>query len=122
MSDKHSDEPTPTALPAVPQPDTLPPNPSVGELVTEIDRARHDAAHTLTALVEKLDVKTRVKHETNKKLADLQERRQRFLDSTPEGVAKTLGKAAELAKRVPVPAQIGAVVVLLLLLRRRRHH
>jgi hypothetical protein len=120
MSDKRSDEPAATT-PAVYHPDPLPPNPSVGELVTEIDRARHDAAHTLTALVEKLDVKARVKHETERKLADLQNRRQRVMDSTPEGVAKALGKAAEIAKRVPIPAQIGAAVLLLLLIRRRRH-
>lgn len=41
---------------SVPEPSTLPPNPSVGELRTEIDRARHDAAHTMTALTKKLDV------------------------------------------------------------------
>ena len=51
----------------VPKPSYLPPNPSVGELVTEIDRARHDAAHTLEALVEKLDVKARMKHETQQR-------------------------------------------------------
>jgi hypothetical protein len=39
----------------VPEPSYLPPNPSVGELVTEIDRARHEAARTMTALVRKFD-------------------------------------------------------------------
>jgi hypothetical protein len=99
----------------VPKPSYLPANPSVGELVTEIDRARHDAAHTLEALVEKLDVKARVKHET-------QARRQQVVAATPESVAKALGKTAEYTKRVPVPARIGAAVVLvfLLLWRRRR--
>lgn len=40
---------------AVPEPSYLPPNPSVGEVVTEIDRARHEAARTLNALVRKFD-------------------------------------------------------------------
>ena len=37
------------------EPSELPPNPSIGELNTEIDRARHDAARTMTALVQKFD-------------------------------------------------------------------
>jgi thioredoxin-like negative regulator of GroEL len=105
-------------LPAVPEPvlepSYLPPNPSVGELVTEIDRARHDAAHTVAALVEKLDVKARVRDETRSKLVDLRQR----VDAAPQPV----GKALDYAKRIPVPARyaIAAAVLLLLLLRRRR--
>lgn len=99
----------------VPKPSSLPPNPSVGELVTEIDRARHDAARTLSALVEKLDVKTRVKQET-------QARRQRLVAATPDPVVTAVGKATGYAKRVPVPAWLGVAVVtvVFLLIRRRR--
>ena len=106
----------------VPKPSYLPSNPSVGELVTEIDRARHDAAHTLEALVEKLDVKARMKHETQQRVANLQAKRQQLSDATPDSVAKALGKATEFAKRVPVPARIGVAVVLVFLLVRRRRH
>jgi hypothetical protein len=37
------------------EPSELPPNASVSELNAEIDRARHEAAHTVTALVRKFD-------------------------------------------------------------------
>ncbi len=106
----------------VPKPSYLPPNPSVGELVTEIDRARHDAAHTLEALLEKLDVKARMKHETHQRMADLQAKRQQLVDATPDPVVKALDKAGEFAKRVPVPARVAAAAVLVFLLFRRRKH
>ncbi|HEX3593031.1 MAG TPA: DUF3618 domain-containing protein [Pseudonocardiaceae bacterium] len=106
----------------VPKPSYLPSNPSVGELVTEIDRARHDAAHTIEALVEKLDVKARVREKTRSQVADLQVKRQQLMDSAPESVAKALGVAGGYAKRIPMPVGVGIVVVLLFLLRRRRKH
>jgi hypothetical protein len=101
--------------PAVPKPSYLPPNPSVGELVTEIDRARHEAARTMTALVAKLDVQTRVRQKTalrlnGRKVAAL---RTRVVDATPEPVTSALGTAIDYAKRVPVPARILLAVVLL---------
>lgn len=106
----------------VPAPSYLPPNPSVGELVTEIDRARHEAAHTIEALVEKLDVKARVREKTRSQVAELQAKRQQVMDAAPESVAKALGVAGDYAKRVPVPARIGIAVVVLLLLRKWRKH
>jgi hypothetical protein len=41
-------------------PSELPENPSVGELVSEIDRARHEVARTAGALADKMDVRSRV--------------------------------------------------------------
>ena len=38
----------------IPEPSYLPPSPSVGELRAEIDRTRHEAARTVTALTRKL--------------------------------------------------------------------
>jgi hypothetical protein len=97
--------------PAVPKPSNLPPNPSVGELVTEIDRARHEAARTVTALVAKLDVQTMVRQNpAGRKVAAL---RTRVVDVTPEPVTNALGTAIGYAKRVPVPVRILLAVVLL---------
>lgn len=79
------------------QPSTLPPNPSVGELVTEIDRARHDAAHTVNEIANRLDV-------TNK---------------VPKPVMDSMTKAIQYAKQIPVPMRIAIVIVLWRLLRRR---
>lgn len=38
----------------------LPEKPSVGELIEEIDRARHEAARTAGALADKLNVRSRI--------------------------------------------------------------
>lgn len=97
----------------VPTPSYLPPNPSVGELVTEIDRARHDAAHTVEALVGKLDVRTRARD-------TVQARRKQIVAATPESVAKGVGVASQYAKRVPVPAWLGLVVALIVLRKLRK--
>jgi hypothetical protein len=106
--------------PAVPQPSYLPPNPSVGELVTEIDRARHEAAHTMTALVAKLDVQSRMRHSANDRIAalrratpDVRALRARVVDVTPEPVANALGTVVGYAKRVPLPARVLIAVLLL---------
>jgi hypothetical protein len=110
--------------PAVPEPSYLPPNPSVGELVTEIDRARHEAARTVAALVEKFDVKTRVQRKARDRMAalpfdgpriatELRTMGTRAVGATPESVAKAMGTALQYAKRIPVPVQLLAAVVLL---------
>jgi hypothetical protein len=105
--------------PAVPQPSYLPPNPSVGELVTEIDRARHEAARTVTALVAKFDVKTKMRADTHDRVAVV---REQVVAATPDSLAKSLGALARYAKRMPVPVRIGAVLVLMVLLRGVRSH
>lgn len=102
------------------KPSALPPNPSVGELVTEIDRARHDAARTVAALAAKLDVKTQVQRKAQNRLDTLRSNGRRLVDATPEPVAHALGTAAQYAKRVPVQARIAAVVILLAWLGTRR--
>lgn len=117
---------------AVPEPSYLPPNPSVGELVTEIDRARHDLAHTVNALVGKLDVKATMKRRTHDQVqslrwngrrvaADLRAIRTEVLESMPPQVAGGLAAAGRTAQRVPPQAWV-AVVVGLLLVRKIRHH
>jgi hypothetical protein len=118
--------------PAVPEPSYLPPNPSVGELVTEIDRARHDAARTISALADKFDVKARVQRrahdqfdalgwDSRRVAADLRALRDRLLDTAPEPVQKALVTTVRYAKQVPVPVRIGVVIVLLRWWRGRRH-
>jgi hypothetical protein len=85
---------------AVPEPSFLPPDPSVGELVTEIDRARHEAARTMTALVRKFD---------------------RPALRKPLLVARPLGTVTRYTRRMPLPVWIiGAFLVLRWWRRRRR--
>jgi len=86
--------------PAVPALSYLPPDPSVGELVTEIDRARHEAARTLDALVTKFD---------------------RPAVRTSLSLARPLGAAGLLVRRIPVPWWIVVTLLLLRWFRRRRH-
>ncbi len=109
-----------------PQPSNLPPNPSVGELVTEIDRARHDVAVTLTALVDKVDVRARVSERrevvgVQHAVARLRARRDRVAGVTPEPVARTLGMMVRYAQRTPVSVRIGLIVFALGWWRARRH-
>ena len=117
--------------PAVPEPSYLPPNPSVGELVTEIDRARHEAARTLTALVDKLDVTAMMRRRSGHGatvlgwdgpalLAELRTLRGHVVDATPEPVADAVGTARRYVRRVPMPVRIVAVLVLLRVVRSRR--
>lgn len=80
------------------EPDRIPPNPSVGELRAEIDRTRHEAARTVTALTQKLAPPAL---------------------PLPTTVTAYWGTAARRARQVPVPAWV-ALVLLLLLWRRRR--
>jgi hypothetical protein len=84
---------------AVPAPSYLPPNPSVGELVTEIDRARHEAARTLSALVRKFD-KPALR--------------------APLVLARPLGTVARRTPRMPLPVWIFGALLLLRWWRRRR--
>jgi hypothetical protein len=79
------------------EPSALPPDPSIGELVTEIDRARHDAAHTVNELSRRLDPRTKV----------------------PEPVRNYTRTAIGYAKQVPMSVWITAAVVFMLALRRR---
>jgi hypothetical protein len=83
----------------IPEPSYLPPNPSVGELRAEIDRTRHEAARTVTALTRKLAPPA---------------------IPTPTTVAASMGIATRYARRVPTPAWIAVVLLLLLWWRRRR--
>lgn len=100
------------------EPSNLPPNPSIGELVTEIDRARHEVAMTLTALADKTDVRARLERSANERIAGLRQRRDELV---PVPVARALGTVTGYAKQVPVPVRLAAVVVLLTLWRVRRH-
>lgn len=84
---------------AVPEPSYLPPNPSVGELVTEIDRARHEAARTVNALVRKFDKPAL---------------------HAPLSVARPLGTVTHRIQRVPGPVWIVGVLLLLRWWRRHR--
>lgn len=67
--------------PPVPDPHTdprysepgLPPNPTVGELVTEIDRARTGAARAAGELLEKVDVRRRIRDTTKDRVATTRE-------------------------------------------------
>ena len=85
--------------PAVPEPSYLPPNPSVGELNTEIDRARHEAMRTMNALAKKFD---------------------RPAVRTSIAVARPLATPARYARRVPVVAWIAIALMLLRWMRHRR--
>lgn len=107
-----------------PEPSELPPNPSMGELVTEIDRARHDAAKTAAALADKFDVRARVSRRAHDQLdalrwdgrrvaADLRSLRDQVADVTPESVAKALHTALDYARRIPVPVRVAIAVVLI---------
>jgi cellulase/cellobiase CelA1 len=110
--------------PAIPEPSYLPPNPSVGELVTEIDRARHEAAHTVTALVAKLDVQARMKSGANDRIAalgwdgrriaaDVRALGTKVANATPAPVASAMGTAVDYARRIPLPARVLLAVLLL---------
>jgi hypothetical protein len=96
------------------EPSYLPPNPSVGELVTEIDRARHDAAHTVAALADRLDPRPAM-------LA----RSRRITSVAPAPVATALTGISRTTQRIPPRARIAMAVAPLLLLlfwlRRRGH-
>lgn len=95
------------------EPYALPPNPSVGELVTEIDRARHETAHTLAELAERLDPRPAV-------LA----RSRQLTGAAPAPVVSALTEIGQQARRIPprvrVAITIAPVLLLLLWWRRRR--
>ncbi len=93
--------------PTVPEPSYLPPNPSVGELVTEIDRARHEATRTMTALTRKFDTPAvRTAASMTRPLAHY----------------ARVGVVAGYARRVPTPVWIIAVLMLFRWWRRRHTH
>lgn len=81
------------------EPSFLPANPSVGELMTEIDRTRHEAARTIGALAAKLEATRPV---------------------SPTRVARRMGTAVDQARRFPLLAWLVAVLLLALWWRHRR--
>lgn len=116
----------------LPEPSELPPNPSMGELVTEIDRARHDAAKTVSALADKFDVRARMSRKAHDQVAalqwdgrrvaaDLRSLRDQAVEVTPESVAKALHTALDYARRIPVPVRVVLVVVLVRMVWPRRN-
>ena len=122
--------PDPHANPAFAEPG-LPPNPSVGELVTEIDRARTGAARTAHELREKLDPRRRfgpaAKRETQnlrwdgrRILADLRAVKQRALDAAPQPVATGVQTVSDTTRRVPIGVPLGVAAVLMTWRWRRR--
>lgn len=74
----------------VPEPSALPANPSVSELVAEIDRTRHEAARTVAALTDKLAA-TR----------------------PPTSMAGAMGMVAARVRRVPRPVWLVTAAVVL---------
>lgn len=82
-----------------PEPSNLAPDASIGELVTEIDRTRHEAARTVAALTKKIETSQPV---------------------SPTAAAKAVGTVTQRARQVPKPVWLGAVLVLVVWLRRRR--
>lgn len=113
-------------------PGELPPNASVGELVTEIDAARHEAARTVGALVDRVDVKSRVKRATHERAqalrwdgrrlaADLRTSGQQLLDAAPDPVAKAARAGAKAGQRAPWQVWAGLVALLAALWAWRRH-
>ncbi|HKN96202.1 MAG TPA: hypothetical protein VJX10_03710 [Pseudonocardiaceae bacterium] len=95
------------------EPSALPPNPSVGELVTEIDRARHETAHTLAALADKLDPRPAVVAKSRQ-----------LTGVAPAPVAAALTEISHQARRLPPRVRLGLTLapalLFLLWLRRRR--
>ena len=116
----------------LPQPSALPPNPSVGELVTEIDRARHDAARTAAALVDRVNIKSRAQRYLHDHVGILRTlrwdgRRLRHdlragARQLTETVPSPITNAVSLVRRLPRWVSIGVPVMLLLrtVIRRRR--
>jgi hypothetical protein len=83
----------------VPEPAYLPPNPSLGEVVTEIDRARHETARTVHALARKFD-KPALR--------------------APLSMARPLGAVTRRTRRIPLPVWIFGALLLLRWWRGRR--
>lgn len=98
--------------------ETLPPDPSVGELVTEIDRARHQVGRTAATLVDKIDVQKRARRATRDRIQALRRDSRRLRKDLRVPVL------VGLAGKVPPPVFAAAAGILVLgwLLRRRRHH
>jgi hypothetical protein len=113
-------------------PGELPVNASMGELNTEIDLARHEAARTLGALMDRVDVKSRVRRATHERVqalrwdgrrlaADLRAGGVQLLDAAPDPVATGVRRAADAGRRAPWQLWAGLVVLLLVLRSWRRH-
>jgi uncharacterized protein (TIGR03382 family) len=109
MSGRHKQQPEEPA-------ETLPPNPSVGELVTEIDRARHQVGRTAAALADKMDVKKRAQRATRDRVQALRWDSRRLRQDLGIPVL------VRLAGKVPPPVLAAAAGVLVVswLIRRRR--
>jgi hypothetical protein len=93
-----------------------------------IERDRAELASTVQALVERADVKERVRETVAEKTEALQQRAgevgARVREATPEDAQKVLGDAAQRVQRNPVPLMLAGVFVLGMLvgrMRGRRH-
>lgn len=114
-------------------PGELPVNASMGELVTEIDSARHAAARTWGTLVDRVNVRSRVKRATHHRTqalrwdgrrlaADLRNGGRQLLESTPEPVVKAAKASARAGQRAPWQVWAGLAAVLVLVREWRKKH
>ncbi len=91
-----------------------------------IDRDRAELADTVQALVERADVKERVREAVAEKTEVLQQRAgevgARVRRATPDDAQKVLGDAAQRAQRNPVPLLLVGVFVLGVVIGRMRAH
>jgi hypothetical protein len=88
---------------------------------------RAELADTVQALVQKTDVKERVRATVTEKAEELHQRAgevgERLRNATPEDAQDALGAAAQRAKQQPVVlALVGVFVLGILIGRMRTHH
>ncbi len=133
---EHNDSPSASRYPvAVPQPSALAPDASVGEVMAEIDRTRHEAAKTVAALADRFTIKSqatrRVRNSLHALHWDSGRVRQNVRavgseasEAIPPGYTDLAGKAVDLVRRLPRWVTIGvpAVLILRTILKSRRHH
>lgn len=127
-----TDVPDPHNDPAFSEPE-LPPNPSVGELLAEIDRARTRAARTTAKLAGRVDPRRRfdalahreaqaLRWDARRMTADLRAARDVVRDKTPDPVVTGVSTVARHARRVPPPVLFGVLAFLIVVLRTRSRH
>jgi hypothetical protein len=135
MTAHHDHHPVVRPPGSVPQPSALAPDASVGEILAEIDRNRHDAAKTVAALADRFTIKSQATRRVRSRLQalrwdsgrvaqDMRAARTEATEAIPPGYADLARKAAELVRGLPRWATIGvpATLVLLLVLRSKRHN
>lgn len=95
-------------------PAELAPDASIGEIRAEIDDARHDAAHTLTELVERFTVREPTRRRIRAAMRSLSSDGQRMRqdvravgDAIPPGFADTGRKMVAVFGRLPLWVRIG---------------